>query len=79
MVTFDSYDMDVMQSVVNGLPEEFNTYDVSKHPQMLEAHQHVVDHRNYHALVGKLLKNDTRGLGLEQTTPDGQSPACWRR
>ena len=76
---FDDYNMDTMQSVVNRLPEEFNTYDVSKHPDMLEAHLRVVNHRNYHALVGKLLKNPTKGLGLEQTTPDGRSPAWWSR
>ena len=79
MVKFNDYDMDVMESVVNDLPEEFNTVDVSDHPRMLEAHQRVVEHRNYRAFVGKLLKNSERGLGLEQTTPDGQSPAWWRR
>ena len=79
MVTFDDYDMDVMREVVNDLPEEFNTFDVSDDSRMLEAHQHVVEHRNYRAFVGKLLKSPTRGLGLEQTTPDGRSPACWRR
>ena len=78
MVTFNDYDMDVMKEVVDSLPERFNTYDVSKHRRMLDEHRRVVGHRNYHAFVGKLLKSPTRGLGLEQTTPDGQSPAWWR-
>ncbi len=78
MVTFNDYDMDVMKEVVDSLPERFNTYDVSKHRRMLDEHRRVVGHRNYHAFVGKLLKSPTRGLGLEQTTPDGHSPACWR-
>ena len=79
MVTFNDYDMDVMRAVVDDLPEEFNTYDVSDDPRMLDAHERVVKHRNYRAFVGKLLKNPKRGLGLEHTTPDGQSPAWWRR
>lgn len=77
-VTFDDYDIDVIRSVVNDLPEGFNTYDVSQHPEMLRAHQHINHHHSYHALVGKLLKNPRRGLGLTQITPDGQSPARWR-
>ena len=79
MATFNDYDMDVMRAVVDDLPEGFNTYDVSDDPRMLDAHERVVKDRNYRPFVGKLLKNPKRGLGLEHTTPDGQSPAWWRR
>ena len=64
MVTFNDYDMDVMRAVVDDLPEEFNTYDVSDDPRMLDAHERVVKHRNYRPFVGKLLKNPKRGQAL---------------
>jgi|GEM_PF-840234 len=53
----------VLLEVIGQMPESFATKDVSEHSLMLRAHPELINHSQYHAFVGKALKNLTEGNG----------------
>ena len=46
------------------MPARFHTKDLSRHPDMVKAHLAWQRDRNYHAIVGKYLKEKQRELGI---------------
>lgn len=47
---------DVLLNTIGKMPDQFYTKDVSNHPDMVNAHTHLIKHSHYHAFVGKSIK-----------------------
>lgn len=47
---------DVLLNTIGKLPDQFYTKDVSNHPDMVNAHPHLIKHSHYHSFVGKSIK-----------------------
>jgi hypothetical protein len=56
------FDLSVVEAVIRRLPETFDTYDVSQHPDMIRAHTLLSTHRAWHSVVGMCLARQIRGL-----------------
>jgi hypothetical protein len=57
-----AFDLAVVEAVIRRLPETFDTYDVSQHPEMIRAHALLATHRAWHSVVGMCLARQVRGL-----------------
>ncbi len=53
----------LVASVVRGMPE-FQTKDISEHPDVLAAHGALAEARNYHAMIGSYIARNCAGLGV---------------
>ena len=56
------FDIAVVEAVLRRLPETFDTYDVSQHPDMIRAHAALSSHRAWHNVVSLCLSKHIRGL-----------------
>jgi len=68
----------VLRSAVASLPrgQQFRTKAVSAHPAVLAAHAAVSTARNYHAVVGKMMRENAEVVGVRlvgmSRTDDGR-------
>jgi hypothetical protein len=63
----NSINRNVIIQVINGLPEEFSTKDVSENIKVVKSNPGIANHSHYHAFIGKFLKNrliDSNGKNM---------------
>ena len=70
-------DMAVVEAVIRRLPDTFDTYDVSRHPEMIRAHAVLSAHRAWHSVVGLCLARHVRSL--EAMPALRQGVQMWRK
>jgi hypothetical protein len=77
----DSIDDNIIKKVIDLLPDQFYTKDVSSHPLMIQGHPDLIGHSHYHAFIGKFLKNDLcderRNLLLKELASGGSRGSLW--
>ena len=57
-------DGEAISAAVRDFAQEFQTKDVSEHPDVLAAHGDAVKARNYHAMVGTFVARNAQALGV---------------
>lgn len=79
----DNINNEVLLKVIGQLPDQFSTKDVSEHPDVIKAHGALINHRQYHAFIGKYLKNDLRdhsgGRVIEEIASGKSRGSVWRK
>ncbi len=79
----DSIDDEIIKKVLELLPDQFHTKDVSGHPLIRKGHPDLVSHTHYHAFIGKFLKNNLRDdkgfLLLKELKSGGSRGSYWHK
>jgi hypothetical protein len=70
-------DLKVLEAVIRRLPDTFDTYDVSRHPDVMAAHTVLASHRAWHSVVNLFLSRQERLLEALPSRRRGMP--MWRR
>ena len=69
----------VLKPVVAGAPALFRTKDISEDPRVRRAYSELVNHRNYHAFVGRALSIHHVELGIEKDRDRPPRGMQWKK